>query len=133
MAIKVTLDGGGTGANVLGVPDVTEREQIYQGTLTLSGNYGGAATHGDTLSFANIFGLLSQKVPLKVEIYEQPPAGTAPSFFNAVFCPGTTIANGVVSFATSFGTEYTEGQAYATNATLAAAVWKFRAWFPQGQ
>jgi hypothetical protein len=101
--------------------------------LTLSGNYGGGATHGDTLSFANIFGLLSQKVPLKVEIYEQPPAGTAPSFFNAVFCPGTTIANGVVSFATSFGTEYTQGQAYATNATLAAAVWKFRAWFPQGQ
>ena len=40
MSIKVTLDGGGTGANVLGVPDVTEREQIYQGTLTLSGNYG---------------------------------------------------------------------------------------------
>ena len=38
MAIKPTLDGGGTGANVLGVPDVTEREQIYQGTLALSGN-----------------------------------------------------------------------------------------------
>ena len=113
--------------------DVTEREQIYQGTLTLSGNYGGAATHGDTLSFANIFGLLSQKVPLKVEIYEQPPAGTAPSFFNAVFCPGTTIANGVVSFATSFGTEYTQGNAYSGVAPLAAAVWKFRAWFPQGQ
>ena len=133
MAIKPTLDGGGTGANVLGVPDVTEREQIYQGTLALSGNYGGAATHGDTCSFANIFGLLSTKVPLKVEIYEQPLAGTAPSFFNAVFCPGTTIANGVVSFATSFGTEYTQGQAYSAVAALAAAVWKFRAWFPQGQ
>ena len=133
MAIKATLDGVGTGTNVLGVPDVTQREQLYQGTLTLSGNYGGAATHGDTLSFANIFGLLSTKVPLKVEIYEQPTAGTQPSFFNAVFCPGTTIANGVVSFATSFGTEYTQGQAYATNSALAAAVWKFRAWFPQGQ
>ena len=133
MAIKVTLDGGGTGANVLGVPDVTEREQIYQGTLTLSGNYGGAATHGDTLSFANIFGLLSTKIPLKVEIYEQPPAGTAPSFFNAVFCPGTTIANGVVSVATAYGTEYTQGNAYSGVAPLAAAVWKFRAWFPQGQ
>jgi hypothetical protein len=99
--------------------------------LALSGNYGGGATHGDTLSFANIFGLLSQKVPLTVKIYEQPPAGTAPSFLNAVFCPGTTIANGVVSFSSTFGTEYTQGSAYS--GAIATAVWKFRAWFPQGQ
>ena len=131
MAIKVTLDGVGTGTNVLGVPDNTDREQVYQGTLTLSANYGGAATHGDTLSFSNIFGLQSQKVPLKVEIYEQPPAGTAPSFLQAVFCPGTTIANGVLSFSSAFGTEYTQGSAYA--GAIATAVWKFRAWFPLGQ
>jgi hypothetical protein len=130
MAIKVTLDGVGTGTNLLGVPDVTEREQIYQGALTLSGNYGGAASHGDTLSFANIFGLLSQRPPLKVEIYEQPAAGVAPSFYSAVFQLGTTIANGAVNFSLA-GTEYTQGTAYA--GAIATAVWKFRAWFPLGQ
>lgn len=130
MAIAVKIDGIYPGAIVLGVPDVTEKEQIFQGTLTLTGNYGGAATHGDTVSFANIFGLTSQTVPLRVEIYEQPKAGTAPSFYNAMFCPGTTYANGVVNFSLS-GTEYTQASAYS--GAISTAVWKFRAWFPQGQ
>jgi len=56
MAIKVTLERGGTGECPWS--SEYEREQIYQGKLTLSGNYWGGATHGDTLSFANIFGLL---------------------------------------------------------------------------
>jgi hypothetical protein len=130
MAVAVKIDGIYPGASVLGVPDTTEREAIYQGALTLSGNYGTGTSHGDTLSFANIPGLLSQTVPLRVEIYEQPAAGTAPSFYSAIFQPGSTIANGAVNFSLA-GTEYTEGSAYS--GAIASAVWKFRAWFPQGK
>jgi hypothetical protein len=129
MAIAVSIDGT---SGPLGVPDITEREQLYQGTLTLTGNYGVASpdSHGDTCSFANIYGLLSRSVPLRVEIYQQPASGTAPGNCTGAYCPGTTIANGVVSFANA-GTELTRGSAY-TGAT-ASAVWKFRAWFPIGQ
>lgn len=109
--------------------DVTEREQFYTGTITLSANYGGSATHGDTLSFGNS-NILSNSVPVKVEIYESPAAGTAPSFYSAVYQPGSTIANGAVNFALA-GTEYTQGSAYS--GVIATAVWKFRAWFPLGR
>jgi hypothetical protein len=129
MAIAVTVDGVTANLGLLGVPDTTEREQIYQGTLTLSGNYGGASTHGDTLNFSGIPGLLTQSIPLRVDIYQQPASGTAPGNCTGTYCPGTTYANGVVSFANA-GTELTEGSAY-TGAT-ASAVWKFRAWFPSG-
>ena len=109
--------------------DVTNREQFYTGTITLSGNYGGASSHGDTLSFANS-NIISNSVPIKVEIYEQPAAGTAPSFYTAVYQIGTTIANGAVNFALA-GTEYTQASAYS--GAIASAVWKFRAWFPLGR
>ena len=109
--------------------DVTQREQFYTGTIALSGNYGGGATHGDTLNLA-IPGVSSNSVPTRVEIYEQPSAGTAPSFYTGVYQKGTTIANGAVNFSLA-GVEYAEGTAYA--GALAAAVWKFRAWFPLGR
>lgn len=110
--------------------DTTQREQFYTGTLTLSGNYGGASTHGDTCSFGNISGLLSQSVPIRVEIYEQPAAGTAPSFYTGVYQLGTTIANGAVNFSLA-GIEYTQASAYS--GAVSTAVWKFRAWFPLGR
>lgn len=124
MSIVAKLD------NQLGTNDVTEREQFYQGTLTLSANYGTGTSHGDTLSFASIQGLQSLSKPIRVEIYEQPAAGTAPSFYIAVFQLGSTIANGAVNFALN-GTEYSQGTAYS--GAIATAVWKFRAWFPLGQ
>ena len=124
MAAVFTIDP------VLGSSDVTQDESFYTGTITLSGSYGGGATHGDTLSFANVKGLQSLRVPLKVSIYEQPPAGTAPSYYAAVFCPGTTQANGVVNFSLA-GTEYPEGTTYT--GVLSTAVWKCRCWFPLGQ
>jgi hypothetical protein len=107
--------------------DTTQATQIVRGTITLSGNYGTGTSHGDTLSFANIYGIQSRSIPLRVFIYEQPPAGTAPSYYHAVFQQGTTIADGAVNFSLS-GTEYTEGSAYA--GVLASAVWKFEAIFP---
>jgi hypothetical protein len=128
--IAVTVDGVTANLGLLGVPDVLEREQLYQGNLTLSGNYGGASTHGDTMSFA-LPGVLTGAgtVPLRVEVYQQPPSGTAPGNCSAVYCPGTTRDNGVVSFANA-GTELTEASAYTGDAST--AVWKFRAYFPRG-
>lgn len=127
MAISYTLDGISP-TTILGVPDTTAKEAVYQGTLTLTGNYGGSTTHGDTLNLGNA-SIVSNAVPLRVEIYQQPASGTAPGNCTGVYCPGTTIANGVVSFANG-GTELTGGSAY-TGAT-STAVWKFRAWFPRG-
>jgi len=124
MAIAISVDKGSNG-----LPDPTAAEAIYQGTLTLSGNYGTGSSHGDTLSFAS-GSILSNSVPNRVEIYEQPAAGTAPSFYSAIFQPGTTIANGAVNFSLA-GTEYTQGTAYS--GAIATAVWKFRAWFPRGK
>ena len=126
--IVATLD-----TQVLGNPDCTNNEQKYVGTLTLSGNYGTSGSHGDTLSFANIQGILTQSSPIHVEVYEQPAPGVAPSFYAAVFqkkASGATIANGAVNFNLA-GTEYTQGSAYS--GAIATAVWKFKAWFPLGQ
>lgn len=126
--IVATLDTG-----YLGSSDNTQSEQFYEGTLTLSSNYGTSSSHGDTLSFSSVQGLQSQSAPIRVEIYEQPAPGTAPSFYSAVYqkkATGATIANGAVNFSLA-GTEYTQGSAYS--GVIATAVWKFRAWFPLGQ
>ena len=71
--------------------DTTQATQIVRGKLTFSGSY---TNNGDTLSFANVYGIQSTSVPLRVFVYEQPAAGTAPGGYEYVFCPGTTIANG---------------------------------------
>jgi len=106
--------------------DVTSATQIVRGTLTLSGNYGTGSSHGDTVSFASLYGIQSHSTPLRVFIYEQPPAGTAPSFYSAVYQKGTTIANGAVNFSLA-GTEYTQGSAYA--GAISTATWVFEAVF----
>lgn len=115
---------------VLGNPDTTERNVQILFSLALSGNYGGGATHGDTLNFGGASGaseIASDLNPLWVDVFEAPPAGTAPSFYAAVYCPGTTRDNGVVSFALA-GVEYAQGTAYA--GALAAAVFEALACFP---
>jgi hypothetical protein len=116
-------------------PDVTERESIVDGTIALTANYGGAATHGDTLNLQALQALgQSSQLPTMVEIWEDPPAGTVPTGFEFIFCPGTTAANGVLcilgSGAAAGGPaqEYTEASAYS--AGLLAAVIRIRAWFP---
>jgi hypothetical protein len=106
--------------------DTTQSTQIVRGTLTLSGNYGGASTHGDTLNFGTIYGIQSSSVPIRVFVYQQPASGTAPGNCSAFYCPGTTINNGVVSFFN--GTSELSGGAAYTGAT-ASAVWVFEAVF----
>jgi len=127
MAIAVTIDGVYPGVSVLGVPDVTEREQIYQGTLTFSGNY---ASGGDALSFANISGLLSQTAPLHVEVYEEPSTAQTATNYKFIYAKGPKISSGLLSVFVNTGAQFSAG-AYGT--TFATTTIKFRAWFPQGQ
>lgn len=126
MAIAVAINQTQT------IYDTTSQTQIVRGTLTLTGTYGAtspADTHGDTCSFGGLYGIQSNSVPLRVLVYQAPASGTAPGNCTGVFCPGTTIANGVVSFANA-GTELTRNSAYTGAAST--AVWKFEAVFPVG-
>jgi hypothetical protein len=109
-------------------PDTTERQIIVYGTIALTGNYGGAATHGDTLDLTDFGDLVkSTQLPTKVDIWEEPAAGTLPTFYQFNFCPGTTLSNGVLSIGTNL-TEYVEASAYS--AALLAAILRIRAYFP---
>ena len=109
-------------------PDTTGREIIVDGTIALTVNYGGATTHGDTLDLTQFKDLAkSSQLPTKVEVWEVTAAGTAPTFYQFVFCPGTTQANGVLSIGSNV-TEYTQASAYS--AGLLAAALRIRAWFP---
>jgi hypothetical protein len=103
------------GAGLLGNPTTDQKTIIVKLLLTLSVNYGGAATNGDTLSFATINNPLipSGAVPISVQVYEEPPAGTAPVGYGLTYCPGTTRDNGVVYMAaTPGGVQYTQASAY---------------------
>ena len=110
-------------------PDTTGREIIVDGTIALTGNYGGAATHGDTLNLTQLQDLAkSSQFPTQVEIWEAPPAGTAPTGYIWTFCPGTTQLNGTLNIMSGVATEYTQASAYS--AALLAVVLKIRAYFP---
>lgn len=72
------------------VTDTTQSTQIIRGTIAFAGNY---PTGGDILDLSHI-GAQSRKPPVRVFVYEQPPAGTSPVGWEFVYCPGTTQANG---------------------------------------
>lgn len=109
-------------------PDTTGREIIVDGTIALTGTYGGSSTHGDTLDLTQFGDLLkSSQLPTEVDIWEDPSAGTAPSFYQFTYCPGTTQKNGVVSIGSNL-VEYTEASSYSS--ALLGAVIRIRAWFP---
>jgi hypothetical protein len=126
MAIAVTVDGVTANLGLHGVPDTTEREQLYQGTLTFSGNY---ATGGDGLSFAGIPGLLTQSVPLRVEVYEEPPITETATNYRFIYAKGTTLSAGLLQVFVNTGAQFAAG---AYGSTFATTVVKFRAWFPSG-
>lgn len=102
--------------------DATQDELIVQGTLVLTGNY---PAHGDTMDLSKL-GVPSNALPYRVEVFEQPPAGTDPSGYQFIFCPGTTQANGVLAIFNGAATAFATG---AYNAGLLAAVLGFRVWF----
>jgi hypothetical protein len=121
MAATVTVD------KLIARNETDSQYQEVRGTITLSGSYGGTTTHGDTLSFAGIYGIQSRSIPVEVDIFEAPPAGTAPNGYIFNFCPGTSQANGVLSIMNNL-VELTQGSVYT--AGLLAAVIKFKAFFP---
>jgi hypothetical protein len=83
--------------------------------LALSGNYGTAASHGDTLSFQNVNNPLlpSSQPPISCFIYEQQAPGTAPAFYQATYQPGTTRDAGTVGFSLAGVETPVAGAAYA--------------------
>lgn len=122
MAITVGALAGGQAQN-----NVTSTTQQIIVPITLSGNYGTASSHGDTLSFAGVWGIQSNAVPLQIIVYQQPNSGTAPGNCTGIYCPGTTMNNGVISFFNA-GTELTQGSAYS--GATASAVWFLDVTFP---
>lgn len=106
--------------------------QIMTGTLTFSGNYGSATSHGEIFDLS---ALAYQKLGLQVspgiiplcEFFETVLAGTLPSGYNFLYCPGTTLQT--CQLAVMNGTtEYTEGSAY--NAALLATSVSFLIFVP---
>lgn len=117
--------------------DDTKNQILVEGTLTLTANYGGAASHGDTVNFAQFDQIKSGQIPRRVEVFEDQAAGTAPLGYNYIFNHGTTQANGVLAIlgtgaaSGQGGTEITQGSAYSSfTPSLNNAVLRFRAWFP---
>lgn len=107
-------------------PDTTGREIIVDGTAVLSGDY---VANGDTLNLTQLGDLLkTSQLPTKVEVWEDPAAGTLPSFAQFVFCPGTTLANGVLAIAL-IGVEAT-AEAYATLFPDGLPTLRVRVWAP---
>lgn len=102
--------------------DATQNDVIVYGTLVLSGNY---VTGGDVMNLAGSSQIPSNAVPDWVEILEAPPAGTSPTGYDYIYCPGATPALGKVAIFN--GTSELAAGAYS--AGLLAAVIKFRASF----
>lgn len=148
VAIKITGVTPKNGQGYLvgeGPFDRTNNGWIVDCLLTLSGNYGGAATHGDTINFAAATGIgigpLGDNAPTMWEFHELVAAGTALPGFEYEYCPGPSLAaptlnagvlniRGAGAGSGQGGTEITEGGAYAgTTPSLNNQVIKARFWF----
>jgi hypothetical protein len=108
-------------------------EIIVTGTIALTGNYGGAASHGDTLDLTQAFGKLLLPVSsvsslLFAEVLEMPTSGSVGTGYEFYVCPGTTLKNGVLNIVNPTSqAEYTQASAYS--APLLAAKLRIRAYF----
>ncbi len=131
MSVAVTIESA-VAVDPSGGLDSTQNELIVDGLLTLSGNYGGASTNGDTLDFTGHDLIKSQQAPRKVEIYQEPTAGNAPVIYLFLYGRGTTQANGVLIVTDFAGVQITEGSGYpaALTDTDPAPNIRFRAYFP---
>ena len=98
-------------ANLVGI-DHTMKGFIAVGTITLAGNYGGGATHGDTLDLSTL-GVPSNSIPL-VRIWEGPVNGTLATFNRFIYSSGNGLSDGRLQIVGA-AAEYTQGSAYAAN------------------
>ncbi len=99
--------------------DSTNDSYWAEGTITLSGVYGGASTHGDTLDLTTLK-IPSGYSPKYVEIYQEPTSGTAPVIYCFLYGRGTTQANGVLIVTDFAGAEITAAAAYPSALTSTA-------------
>lgn len=120
-------------------PDFSQGGTItIYGTLTLSGNYGTASSHGDPLDFTTVASEFSfgNQSPTWVDIKELVVAGAAPLGYIYNFNPGPTLAAptqkggvlcivGTGASSGQGGTELTEGSAYSgfTPSLNGAVLW----------
>lgn len=122
-----------TVSTVQGATDQTNSRLRVELTITLSGNYGGASTHGDPLNLSGL-GIPSNALPSQVVFQEASPAGAAPSSKTFKYMPGTTQANGLLYVENADGTEYTQASAYGTPPfAIVAFALKAIAFFPKFQ
>lgn len=84
-----------TGITIQPILDSTQSTQIVRGSIGLSGNYGGGATNGDTLNLG-VYPNQSATAPIRVFIYEEPAAGTAPTGYTFLYAKGTDPTNGLL-------------------------------------
>lgn len=127
------INGADPGAGL----DDTRNSLIVEGTLTLTGNYGTAASHGDVINFG-VSGFPATSYPPKaVEIEEYIVAGVAPTGFRYIYAFGTTLENGQLIIlaegsgagATTGQPELTENELYAScTPSLQGQVLRFKAW-----
>jgi len=131
MSVEVTINSA-VAVDPSGGLDSTQNELIVDGLLTLSGNYGGASSNGDTIDFTGHDLIKTQQPPRKVEIYQEPTAGNAPVIYCFLFGRGTTQANGVLIVTDFAGVQITEGSPYpaALTSTDVPPNVRFRAYFP---
>ncbi len=115
-------------ADPLNGQDSTQGSLWAEGTITLSGVYGGASTHGDTLDLTTLK-VSSDYAPKAVQIYQEPTSGTAPVIYCFLYGRGTTQANGVLIVTDFAGAEITAAAAYPAALTAATANIRFRAEF----
>ena len=118
--------------------DASQSALIVDGSLTLSGTYGGGSpAHGDVIDFHDAR-ITSGSIPRKVEIFQYKAAGQQPAAYSFLYAYGTDASDGeltVIDLTT--GLEITQGAAYPTELTTgigsppADPGIRFRAWFPK--
>jgi hypothetical protein len=92
-------------SGVISTPDTTLKQLFIDFAVTLTGDYGGSATNGDTLDLTALGDALkSTQLPNWVEFDEHPPAGTAPTGYRFGYAPGTTQKNGLLTIMGGAGT-----------------------------
>ncbi len=130
MAVVMEINSIAPGDPGAGI-DKTQSALIVEGSLTLSGSYGGASpAHGDAIDFRNAR-ITSSSIPRRVEIFQYAAAGAFPVAYTFSYSYGDDQSDGeLVVMSTVSGLELTQGAAYPGELTAADAGIRFRATFP---
>lgn len=111
--------------------DSTKALEVVYGTIAISASPATYAQHGLTLNFSQDL-IKSGLAPLWVDVQSSPPAGTSPSGYVYLFCPGTTPANGRLAIFQAAGSAAPDvelSDASAIPAGVSGDVITFRAQF----